>query len=146
MLKEFKEFAVKGNMIDLAVGVIIGAAFGAVVTSLVNDVIMPPIGLLSGGMDFKDHFLSLNGQVYPNLDAAKKAGAPILAWGQFANTVINFLIVSFSVFLLVKQVNRFRRTPEAVIAPTTKDCPFCASTIPLKAVRCPHCTSELALS
>ncbi len=145
MLKEFKEFAMRGNMLDLAVGIILGVAFGAIVTSLVNDVIMPPIGLLLGNVDFKDLFLALNGQSYANLAAAKAAGAPILAYGLFLNTIINFLIVAFAVFLLVKQINRMNRKPvEAPAAPSTKECPFCASSISIKARRCPHCTSELA--
>jgi large conductance mechanosensitive channel len=144
MLKEFKEFAMRGNMLDLAIGIILGAAFGAIVTSLVNDVIMPPIGLLLGKVDFKDLFIALNGQSFANLDAAKKAGAPVIAYGAFLNTIINFLIVSFAVFLLVKQVNRLKKPAEAPAAPPTKECPFCASTIALKARRCPQCTSELA--
>jgi large conductance mechanosensitive channel len=139
MLKEFKEFAMRGNVLDLAVAVIIGAAFGMIVTSLVNDIVMPPIGLITGGMDFKDLFITLNNQSYPSLDAAKKAGAPVIAYGNFLNTVINFLIVAFAIFLMVKQVNRFKK-PEA---PTTKDCPYCAVAIPLKASRCPQCTSDL---
>jgi large conductance mechanosensitive channel len=144
MLKEFKEFAMRGNMLDLAVGLILGAAFGAIVTSLVNDVIMPPIGLLLGKVDFKDLFFALNGQSFANLDAARKAGAPVVAYGAFLNTIINFLIVSFAIFLLIKQVNRLRKPAEAPAAPSTKECPFCASTIALKARRCPQCTSELA--
>lgn len=142
MLKEFKEFAMRGNVLDLAIGVIIGAAFGAIVTSLVNDVIMPPIGMAMGGLDFKDLFISLNGQSYPSLDAAKKAAAPVIAYGSFLNTIINFLIVAFAIFLLVKQVNRFKRPAET--APSTKECQYCASSIPAKAVRCPNCTSDLA--
>jgi large conductance mechanosensitive channel len=140
MLKAFREFAIKGNAMDLAVGVIIGAAFGAVVTSLVTDIIMPPIGMATGGVDFKDQFVALNGQSYPSLAVAKQAGAPVLAWGNFVNTVLNFLIVAFAVFLLVKQVNRFRGPAEV----TTKNCPFCTNAIPLHAKRCPLCTSELA--
>jgi large conductance mechanosensitive channel len=142
MFKEFKEFAVRGNVLDLAVGVIIGAAFGAVVTSLVGDIVMPPIGRLMGGLDFKDLFVALDGHTYKSLDELKKAGAPAIAYGNFINTVVNFLIVSFSVFILVKQVNRFKRTAAAP-APTTKECPFCGMNIPLKAIRCPQCTSEL---
>jgi large conductance mechanosensitive channel len=140
MLKAFREFAIKGNAMDLAVGVIIGVAFGAVVTSLVNDVIMPPVGMATGGIDFKDHFLALNGQTYASLAAAKAAGAPVLAWGNFVNTVLNFLIVSFAVFLLVKQVSRFRGPAEV----TTKNCPYCTNAIPLQATRCPLCTSQIA--
>src|SRR5712691_10245911 len=125
MLKEFKEFILRGNVLDLAVAVIIGAAFGAVITSLVSDVIMPPIGLITGGMDFKDMFVALNHQSYPNLAAAKTAGAPVIAYGAFLNTVINFLIVAFAIFLLVKQVNRFKKPAAAPAAPATKDCPRC---------------------
>src|SRR4051794_33376746 len=119
MLKEFKEFVMRGNVMDLAVAVVIGAAFGAVVTSLVNDVIMPPIGLLTGGMDFKDKFVSLNHQAYASLAAAKTAGAPVIAYGNFLNTVISFLIVAFAIFVVLKQANRFRR-PVAVASPSTK--------------------------
>ena len=144
MFKEFKEFAMKGNVVDLAVGVIIGAAFGAIINSLVNDVIMPPIGLLLGNVDFKDLFVALNGQTYPSLAAAKAAGAPVLAYGVFLNTIFNFLIVAFAIFLLVKQVNRFRAPAPAPPPPATKDCPRCAMAIPVAASRCPHCTSELA--
>lgn len=139
MLREFKEFAMRGNVVDLAVGVIIGAAFGGIVNSLVTDVLMPPIGMAAGGLDFKDLFVSLNGQSYPSLDAAKKAGAPVLAYGNFLNNVINFLIVAFAIFVLIKQLNRFK-APDAI---TTKECPFCLSTIPLGATRCGHCTSEM---
>jgi large conductance mechanosensitive channel len=142
VLKEFKEFASKGNVIDLAVGVIIGVAFGAVVTSLVNDVIMPPIGLLLHGLDFKDLFIALNGQTYSSLQQAKAAAAPVIAYGSFINTVVNFVIVTFAVFLIVKQMTRFRK-PAAVVAPQTKECEFCGMSIPIKAIRCPQCTSNL---
>ena len=142
MFREIKEFAMRGNVVDLAVGVIIGAAFGTIVTSLVNDVIMPPIGLALGGLDFKDFFIALNGQSYPTLQAAKAAGAPVIAYGSFLNTVVNFLIVAFAIFLLVKQVNRFQR-PAPAAAPVTKECPYCISAIPLKATRCPNCTSDV---
>ena len=141
MIKEFKEFIMRGNVLDLAVAVIIGAAFGAVIVSLVNDVIMPPIGLITGGMDFKDLFIALNHQSYSSLAAAKAAGAPVVAYGAFFNTVINFLIVALAIFLLVKQVNRFKKP--ALAAVSAKDCPRCAMSIPLKASRCPQCTSEL---
>ena len=143
MFKEFKAFAMRGNVIDLAVGVILGAAFGAVVTSLVNDVIMPPIGQAMGGVDFKDFFIPLDGGVYKTLEEVKMAGAPAIAYGSFINTVINFLIVSFAIFLLIKQVNRFQAPAPAPGPPTTKDCNFCGMSIPIKATRCPHCTSEL---
>ena len=121
MLKEFKEFIMRGNVLDLAVAVIIGAAFGAVITSLVGDVIMPPIGMITGGMDFKDLFVALNRQSYPNLAAAKTAGAPVIAYGAFLNTVINFLIVAFAIFLLVKQVNRFKKPAPALHLPQPKN-------------------------
>jgi large conductance mechanosensitive channel len=141
MLSEFKTFILRGNVVDLAVGVIIGASFGAIVTSLVNDVLMPPIGRLLGGVDFKDFFISLSGVSYPTLAAAKAAGAPTLNYGMFLNAVINFLIIAFAVFLLIQQVNRlFPKPPPA----PTKECAWCAATIPAKAKRCPHCTSNLA--
>jgi len=142
MLKEFKEFAIRGNVIDLAIAVIIGAAFGAIVTSLINDILMPPLGLALGHVDFKDLFYSLNGQTYASLTAAKAAGAPVIAYGQFINTITNFLVIAFVVFLIVKQVNRFKAPAPA--APVMKECPYCAGNIPVKAVRCPQCTSELA--
>jgi large conductance mechanosensitive channel len=141
MLKDFKAFIMRGNVLDLAVAVIIGVAFGAVVTSLVNDIVMPPIGLILGHVDFKDLFVSLNGQSYPSLAAAKAAGAPVLAYGQFLNTVVNFLIVAFVIFLVVRTAKRFQR-PVAVAA-TTKDCAYCYTAIPLAAKRCPNCTSQL---
>jgi large conductance mechanosensitive channel len=144
MLKEFKEFALKGNVIDLAVGVIIGVAFGAIVTSLVNDVIMPPIGLLLGGLDFKDLFIALDGKSYASLEQARGAAAPVIAYGVFINSVVNFLIVAFSVFLVVRQVNRLKKpVPVAAVPASTKDCPYCGMSIPARAVRCPDCTSEL---
>jgi large conductance mechanosensitive channel len=144
MLKEFKEFAMRGNVVDLAVGVIIGAAFGAVVTSLVGDIIMPPIGKLIGGLDFKSLYIPLDGKTYQSLDELKKAGAPAILYGNFINTVVNFVIVAFAVFLMVKQVNRFNKPVVAGPAPvTTKECKFCGMSIPLKAVRCPQCTSDL---
>ena len=142
MLNSFKEFALKGNVIDLAVAVILGAAFGPIITSLVNEIIMPPIGMVLGEVDFKDLYISLSAQAYPSLAAAKAAGAPVIAYGIFLNTVINFLIVAFAVFLLLKQVNRFQQ-PTPVAAPATKDCPYCLSAVSLKATRCAHCTSDL---
>lgn len=146
MLKEFKAFVMKGNVLDLAVAVVIGAAFGPIVTSMVNDIIMPPIGMLLGKIDFKELFLSLNGQPYATLAAAKAAAAPVIAYGQFLNTVINFLIVAFAIFLLVKTANKMQRPPAPAppAAPTTKDCKFCCQAIPIPATRCPHCTSQLA--
>src|SRR2546425_6212225 len=142
MLKEFREFAIRGNAVDLAVGVIIGAAFGAIVNSLVSDVIMPPIGRLLGGVDFSNLFVVLGHGSYPSVKAAKEAGAATINYGVFLNTVINFLIVASAVFLLVKGINRLKRE-EPAAAPSTKDCPFCATPIPVKATRCPHCTSIL---
>jgi large conductance mechanosensitive channel len=144
MLSEFKTFIVRGNMVDLAVGIVIGAAFTGVVTSFVNDLLMPPIGLLLGRVDFTNLFLTLRGGPFPTIAAAKAAGAPTLNYGLFINGVINLAIVGFAVFLVVKQVNRLRG-PAPAAAPTTKDCPACAMPIPIKARRCPHCTSDLAV-
>jgi large conductance mechanosensitive channel len=143
VLKEFKEFAMRGNVMDLAVGVIIGAAFGKIVSSLVEDVLMPPIGRLLGRVDFSGLFINLGDKTYETLTAAKAAGAPTLNYGIFLNTVINFLIVTFCVFLMVKQINRFAAKPAPATLPTTKDCPQCAMPIPLTAKRCGHCTSQL---
>ncbi len=142
MLKEFKEFAMKGNVMNMAVGVIIGAAFGKIITSLVNDIIMPPIGKLMGGMDFANLFVTLNGATYQTLAEAQKAGAPTLNYGVFINTVIDFIIVAFAIFMVVKQINRLKKAPPPA-DPTTKECPFCISQVPLKASKCPNCTSEL---
>jgi len=144
VLKEFKEFAMRGNVMDLAVGVIIGAAFGKIVSSLVEDVIMPPIGLLLKHVTFSDLFLSLDGKVYETLKAARDAGAPTLNYGIFLNTVINFLIVALVVFLVIQQMNRLTKKPAPAVVPTTKDCPQCAMPIPLAAKRCGHCTTQLA--
>jgi len=148
MLKEFKEFAMRGNVVDMAVGIIIGAAFGTIVKSLVDDVIMPPIGLLLGNVDFSNLFVTLKQGAtagpYLTLADAKKAGAVILSYGSFFNTIISFVIVAFSVFLLVRGMNKLKRQEEAPPAtPTTKECPHCLSTIPIKATRCAHCTSNL---
>jgi large conductance mechanosensitive channel len=148
MLKEFKEFAMKGNVLDMAVGIVIGAAFGLIITSLVADVIMPPIGLLLGSIDFANIFSVLKeGKVagpYATPAAAKAAGAVTINWGIFINTIINFLIVAFAIFLLVKAVNKARREqPVPCAEPTTKECPYCLSSIPIKATRCPQCTSEV---
>jgi large conductance mechanosensitive channel len=144
MLKEFKEFAMRGNVLDMAVGIIVGAAFGGIVTSFVNDVLMPPIGLLLGRVDFANLFVTLRGDQLATLAQAKAAGATTINYGVFINTVINFLIVAFAVFLLVRQVNRIRRQPEpAPAVPTTKECPYCFSSISIKATRCAHCTTEL---
>jgi len=141
MWKEFKNFIARGNAFDLAVGVIIGAAFGKIVTSLVEDIIMPPIGLLLGSVDFSNLYLNLTGQEYPTLAAAKEAGAATINYGVFLNALINFLIIALVIFLLVKQINRLKAAPPAT--PTTKECPFCLTMVPIKATRCPACTSEL---
>jgi large conductance mechanosensitive channel len=143
MLKEFKEFAIKGNAIDMAVGIVIGAAFGKIVGSLVEDVVMPPIGALLNHVDFTNLFLALNGGSYATVAAAKAAGAATINYGIFLDTVINFLIVAFAVFLLVKQVNRWRPAPAPAPPPSTRECPYCLSSVPMKATRCPACTSEL---
>lgn len=145
MLKEFKEFAMRGNVMDMAIGIVIGAAFGKIVTSLVSDVMMPPIGLLLGNVDFSNLFINLSGTDYASLAAAQAAGAPTVNYGLFLNAVLDFLIVAFAIFMVVKQLNRLKRAQEAPASePTTKDCPFCASSIPVKASRCPQCTSQLA--
>ncbi|GAC1660531.1 MAG: large conductance mechanosensitive channel protein MscL [Candidatus Acidiferrum sp.] len=143
MFKDFKQFATRGNVIDLAVGVIIGAAFGRVISSLVEDIIMPPVGRLLGHVDFSNLFISLNGIAYPTLAAAKAAAAPTINYGVFLNTVVAFLIVAFVVFLLVQQVNRWTTKPAPAAAPSTKDCPQCAMPIPVAAKRCGHCTTQL---
>ncbi len=144
MLKEFKDFIMRGNVIDLAVGIIMGVAFGQIVTSLVNDVIMPPIGLLLGNVDFSALFIDLSGEGYETLAAAQEAGAPTINYGLFINTVINFLIIALVIFLLIRQINRLTaKEEEAPAEPTTKTCPYCATEIPIEASRCPHCTSEL---
>jgi large conductance mechanosensitive channel len=145
MLKEFKAFAMRGNVLDMAVGIIIGAAFGKIITSFVNDILMPPIGLLLGRVDFSSLFINISGQTYATLAEAKKAGAATLNYGLFLNTVLDFLIVAFAIFLLIRQVNKLQRQPEpAPVEPTTKDCPYCLSAVPLKAIRCGHCTSQIA--
>lgn len=144
MMKEFKEFVMRGNVVDMAVGIIIGAAFGKIVSSLVSDILMPPIGLLLGNMDFSNLFVNLSGKSYTTLAEAKAAGAATISYGIFINHIIDFTIVAFAIFVLVRQINRLKRQPKAVPAePTTKECPYCLSNISLKAIRCPHCTSEL---
>jgi len=144
MLKEFKEFAMRGNVLDMAVGIIIGAAFGKIVSSMVSDILMPPLGLLLGQVDFTSLFINLSGQAYPSLTAAKAAGAPTINYGVFLQTVFDFVIVAFAIFLLIRQINKLTRKPEAPPAPaTTKNCPYCLSVIPLKATRCAHCTSDV---
>ncbi|HMD41235.1 MAG TPA: large conductance mechanosensitive channel protein MscL [Candidatus Acidoferrum sp.] len=144
MLKEFKEFALRGNVMDLAIGVIIGAAFGKIVSSLVEDVLMPPIGRLLGHVDFSGLFINLSDKTYDTLAAAKAAGAPTLNYGIFLNSVVNFFIVALVVFLVVQQINRLTKKPAPPAVPTTKDCPQCAMSIPLAAKRCGHCTTQLA--
>ena len=141
MLKEFKEFAMRGNVLDLAIGVILGAAFGKIVASLVDDVLMPPLGRLLGRVDFSSLFINLGDKSYESLAAAKAAGAPTLNYGNFINTIINFLIVAFSIFLLVRSVNRWMPKPPTPV--TTKDCPQCAMPIPLAAKKCGHCASAV---
>ncbi len=144
MLKEFKEFVVRGNVIDLAVGLVMGAAFGKIVASFVADILMPPIGLLLGRVDFSNLFVSLTGGTYPTLAAAKTAGAATLNYGLFIQTLVDFVIIAFAIFLVVRQVNRLTRKPEAApAAPTTRSCPFCLSSIPIRATRCGHCTSDV---
>ena len=141
MLKEFKEFAMRGNVLDMAIGVIIGAAFGKIITSLVSDILMPPIGLALGKLDFSNLFIDLTGGNYPTVAAAKQAGAATINYGLFLNTVIDFVIVAFVIFLLVRQVNRMR--PALPPPPATRDCPYCLIPVPLQASRCGHCTSDL---
>lgn len=142
MLKEFKEFAIRGNVIDLAIGIIIGGAFGKIVDSLVKDVIMPPVGMIMGKVDFASLFINLSGVHYETLAEAKKAGAATLNYGLFISTIVDFLIMAFVVFLMVKQINRIKKEAPAV-APDTRECPFCMSSISLRATRCPQCTSTL---
>ncbi len=149
MFKDFKEFAMRGNVVDMAIGIVIGAAFGTIVKSFVDDVLMPPIGLLMGNVDFANLFTVLKEGTkaagpYASLAAAKAAGAVTLNWGTFINTIISFIIIAFAVFLVIKGINRMKREKEAPAAePTTKECPFCFTTIPIQASRCPHCTSQL---
>src|ERR671914_2001555 len=142
MYGEFKEFVMRGNVVELAVGVVIGAAFGKIVTSFVEDILMPPIGLALGNVDFSNLFINLSGKDYPSVAAAKAAGAATLNYGIFFNNILNFLIIALAIFLLIKQINRMQK-PAPAAAPTTKDCPHCLSAIPIKATRCAHCTSEL---
>ena len=142
MLKEFKELALRGNVLDMAIGIILGVAFGKIVTSFVEDILMPPLGLLIGKVDFSSLFLSLTGQHFESIAAAKAAGAPTFNYGLFVNNVLNFVLVAFAIFLLVKQVNRFQRQPEPA-PPSTRECPYCLAAIPLKATRCSSCTSDV---
>ncbi len=144
MYKEFKEFIMRGNVMDMAVGIIIGGAFGKIVNSLVADVVMPPIGLLLGKVNFSNLFINLSGKTYETLDEATKAGAPVLKYGLFINTVIEFFIIALSVFIMIKVVNSIKREKEqAPPPPDTKECNFCCSKIPIKATKCPNCTSEI---
>jgi large conductance mechanosensitive channel len=142
-LNEFKDFVMRGNVLDMAIGIIVGIAFGSIVNSLVNDVLMPPIGLLFGKVDFSNLFINLSGGSYASLAEARNAGAAIIAYGSFINVVINFIIVAIVVFVVVQQVNRLRRLREVPPEPSKRDCPYCLSPIPIKATRCPQCTSEL---
>lgn len=142
LIKEFKDFAVKGNVVDLAVGIIIGGAFGKIVTSFVNDIVMPPIGMLMGKVNFTDLFINLSGEHFASLKAAKDAGAPVISYGVFINSLIDFIIMAFVIFIVIKQINKLKKeAPKA--PPKTKECPFCFSAIPIPAKRCPNCTSEL---
>ena len=144
IVDEFKAFIMRGNVIDLAVGIIIGGAFVKIVSSLVNDILMPPVGLLLGKVDFANLYVSLSGKTFASLAEAQKAGAPTLNYGMFINQIINFLIVGFVIFMIVKQMNRLQKpAPVAAAVPTTKSCNYCCSSIPIKAVRCPNCTSQL---
>src|SRR5271168_583570 len=142
MFNEFKKFAMRGNVVDLAIGIIIGASFGKIITSLVSDVLMPPIGLILGKVDFSSLFVNISGKSYGSLAEAKAAGAATINYGLFLNTIVDFLIVAFVIFLLVQQINRWNK-PAPAPPPTTKDCGYCATAIPLKATRCPNCTSQL---
>jgi large conductance mechanosensitive channel len=144
MLKEFKEFAMRGNVVDMAVGIVIGAAFGKIVSSLVADIIMPPIGVLFGDVDFTEIYINLSGGTYESLAAAQEAGAATMNVGVFINTVIDFIIIALAIFFVIRGMNRMKREEEeAPAAPTTKECPHCLSEIPIKATRCAHCTADL---
>ena len=142
MFREFREFAMRGNVVDLAIGVVIGAAFGKIVTSLVSDIVMPPLGLILAQVDFNELFINLSGKHYASLAEAKAAGAPTINYGAFITNCIDFIIVAFVIFLVVRGINRLRRSPPPP-TPTTRSCPFCVTTIPLQATRCPACTSEI---
>ncbi len=143
MLKQFKDFIMRGNVIDLAIAVLIGAAFGQIVTSFTNDILMPPIGLLLGKVDFSELYINLSNQTYPSLAAAKEAGAATINYGVFLNTIINFLIIAIVIFFVMRAITKVIKKPETPTEVTTKECPYCLSTIPLKATRCPNCTSQL---
>ncbi|MDD4666139.1 MAG: large conductance mechanosensitive channel protein MscL [Clostridia bacterium] len=142
MFKEFKEFAMKGNVVDLATGVIIGTAFGKIVSSLVNDIIMPLISVVTGKIDFTNLFISLDGQKYATLQMAKEAGAATLNYGVFLTNILDFIIIAWAIFIMIKQINRFKKS-ETIVEVTTKNCPYCQSSIHIKAVKCPHCTSKI---
>jgi len=142
MWKEFKEFIMRGNVMDMAVGIVVGAAFGKIITSFVNDVLMPPIGLLFGKVDFANLFITLSNQSFATLEEAKKAGVVTIKYGLFINTIVDFIIVALAIFLVIRQINRMKRQP-APEAATTRECPFCLSKISIKATRCPNCTSEI---
>ncbi len=142
MWKEFKAFAMKGNVIDMAVGIVIGVAFGKIITSLVNDIIMPPLGLLLGRLDFSNLFVNISGQPLKGLAEAKALGAATINYGVFLNTIIDFIVVALAIFIVIKQINRFKAKSQPA-APNTKECGFCFTSIPIKATRCPNCTSEL---
>jgi len=145
MFKEFKEFAMRGNVMDMAIGIIMGGAFGKIVSSFVKDVVMPPIGLLMGNVDFGSLYINLSGTAYASLAEAQEAGAPTINYGMFINTVLDFIIIALAIFLVVKQMNRLKKKEEAPPpAPTTKDCPHCLSKIPIKATKCAHCTSQVS--
>jgi large conductance mechanosensitive channel len=144
MFKEFKEFVMRGNVMDMAIGIVLGGAFGKIVSSFVKDVLMPPLGMLMGNVDFTGLFIDLSGKGYATLAEAQKAGAPTINYGIFINTIIDFVIIAFAIFMVVRQINRLKREEEAPApAPSTTTCPYCLSEIPIKATRCPHCTSEL---
>lgn len=142
MLKEFREFIMRGNVVDMAIGIIVGGAFGKIISSFVSDILMPPLGLLLGRVNFADLFINLSDKQYASVAAAKAAGAPTINYGVFINTVMDFVIVAFAIFLMISQLNRLKQKPAAV-PPATKECPFCISAVPVKASRCPHCTSQL---
>lgn len=145
MIQEFKTFIMRGNVLDLAIGIIIGAAFGRIVNSLVNDIVMPPIGLLFGGVDFTDLYINLSETTYASLAEAQEAGAATINYGLFINAVFEFIIIALVIFLMIRQFNRLRREKEATLPPpTTKECPYCMTSIPIKAIRCPNCISDLA--
>lgn len=143
MLKEFKEFAMRGNMLDMAIGIILGAAFGKIVSSLVADILMPPLGLLLGKVNFNNLFVALSNQHFATLADAHKAGVAVIAYGTFINTIIDFVLVALAIFLLIRQINRLKRKEEPPAPPATKECPFCISRVPVKATKCPQCTSSL---